>query len=148
MSYRDRLSPWCIIQHLPKMQRSAVARFRKRNDAEAHLRALQRLNPAQRYEIVFDPPPDDETSDALDAFADASASDRWPGKYSRGFRREKLIGWQPVNIQAVCLGEGTGLWKSGDCQASFFRRIHPCLGITVWQNVAEITPQTRAVFQN
>jgi hypothetical protein len=66
MSYRDRLSPWCIIQLLPKMQRSVVARFRKRNDAEAHLRALRRLNPTLHYEIVFDPPLDDETPDAFE----------------------------------------------------------------------------------
>lgn len=63
MSYRDQLSPWCIIQLLPQMQRfskgeatpTVVARFRKRNDAEAHLQALRRLNPALQYEIVFDP---------------------------------------------------------------------------------------------
>jgi hypothetical protein len=54
MSYRDRLSPWCIIQFLPNMQRLVLARFRKRNDAEAHLRALRRLNPTQHYEIGFD----------------------------------------------------------------------------------------------
>ncbi|WAL61992.1 hypothetical protein [Thermocoleostomius sinensis] len=71
MNYRDRLSPWCIIQLLPKMQRSVVARFRKRHDAEAHLRALRRLNPALHYEIVFDPPLDDETPDALDTLAES-----------------------------------------------------------------------------
>jgi hypothetical protein len=63
MSYQDRLSPWCIILLLPQMQRlppagrrpSVVARFRKRNDAEAHLQTLKRLNPTLQYEIVFDP---------------------------------------------------------------------------------------------
>lgn len=55
MTYRDSLSPWCIIQHLPKMQRVIIARFRKRNDAEAHLRVLKRLN-ATPYELLFDPP--------------------------------------------------------------------------------------------
>ncbi|WP_416667185.1 hypothetical protein [Egbenema bharatensis] len=63
MTYRNRLSPWCIILLLPQMQRlppagrrpSVVARFRKRNDAEAHLQALKRLNPTLQYEIVFDP---------------------------------------------------------------------------------------------
>ncbi|WP_416667192.1 hypothetical protein [Egbenema bharatensis] len=63
MTYRDRLSSWCIILLLPQMQRlppagrrpSVVARFRKRNDAEAHLQALKRLNPTLQYEIVFDP---------------------------------------------------------------------------------------------
>lgn len=70
MSYRNALSPWCIIQHLPKMQRVIVARFRKRNDAEAHCKTLNRLNPAIRYEIIFDPPaplfpPDSLSPDSL-----------------------------------------------------------------------------------
>lgn len=37
------------------MQRQVVARFRRRNDAEAHLQALCRLEPTTNYEIVFDP---------------------------------------------------------------------------------------------
>ncbi|MBI4783956.1 MAG: hypothetical protein HY785_21940 [Oscillatoriophycideae cyanobacterium NC_groundwater_1537_Pr4_S-0.65um_50_18] len=56
MSYRDALAPWCIIQHLPKMQHAVIARFRKRNDAEDYLKVVKRLNPAIAYEIVFDPP--------------------------------------------------------------------------------------------
>ncbi|MBW4657837.1 MAG: hypothetical protein KME15_04125 [Drouetiella hepatica Uher 2000/2452] len=56
MSYRDALAPWCIIQHLPKLQYVIVARFRKRNDAEDYLKVVKRLNPAIAYEIVFDPP--------------------------------------------------------------------------------------------
>lgn len=54
-SYRDRLSPWCIVQLLPKMQQRVVVRLRRRNDATEHLRVLRRLNPAGNYEIVFDP---------------------------------------------------------------------------------------------
>ncbi len=53
-SYRDRLSPWCIIQLLPKMQRRVVVRFRRRNDATEHLRVLKRLNPIGDYELLFD----------------------------------------------------------------------------------------------
>lgn len=45
---------------------TVVARFRKRNDAEAHLRALNRLNPSLHYEIVFDPP-DPPTEEAIEA---------------------------------------------------------------------------------
>jgi hypothetical protein len=52
--YRERLSPWCIIQLLPKLQRRVVERFRRRNDALDHLRVLQRLNPVGEYELVFD----------------------------------------------------------------------------------------------
>jgi hypothetical protein len=56
MTYYNRLHPWCIIRLLPNMQRTVIARFRKRNEAEAHRNALQRLNPDAQYAIVFDPP--------------------------------------------------------------------------------------------
>jgi len=55
-SYRSRLSPWCIVYHLPKMQRQIIARHRKRTDAEDHLRLLRQLSPSQTYELMFDPP--------------------------------------------------------------------------------------------
>jgi hypothetical protein len=54
MSYYDQLNPWCIIRLLPNMQRTVVSRFRRRNDAEAHLRLLQQMTPAASYTIVFD----------------------------------------------------------------------------------------------
>jgi hypothetical protein len=74
MNYRERLSPWCIILLLPQMQRSVVGRFRKRNDAEAHLQALKRLNPTLQYEIIFDPidPPNEE----VDPFGDSAFEER------------------------------------------------------------------------
>lgn len=40
MNYIEKLHPWCIVRHFPNMQNSVVARFRRRNDAEAHLQAL------------------------------------------------------------------------------------------------------------
>lgn len=55
MSYLDRLRPWCIIKPLPDLQRLTVARFRRRNDAEAHLQVLRRLIPHVTYIIIFDP---------------------------------------------------------------------------------------------
>lgn len=51
--YRDKLKPWCIIRQLPDFQRSIVARFSRRNDAEAYLIALRRLMPATRHIVVF-----------------------------------------------------------------------------------------------
>ncbi|MBF2037443.1 MAG: hypothetical protein IGR92_18680 [Leptolyngbyaceae cyanobacterium T60_A2020_046] len=53
-AYNQQLHPWCIIQHLPEMQRRVVARFRRRNDADAHLKALHRLSPLAQYTIIFD----------------------------------------------------------------------------------------------
>jgi len=54
--YYNRLHPWCIIRLLPQMQRTVVARFRRRNDAEAHLKILQQMNPDADYWIIFDSP--------------------------------------------------------------------------------------------
>ncbi|WP_416665896.1 hypothetical protein [Egbenema bharatensis] len=53
-NYHDRLHPWCIICCLPNAQTLIIQRFRRRNDAEAHLRVLQHMNPAIAYEIIFD----------------------------------------------------------------------------------------------
>lgn len=55
MTYHERLHPWCIIGHFPNLQRHIVARFRRRSDAEAHLRTLRQLDPNINYEIIFDP---------------------------------------------------------------------------------------------
>ncbi|MBD2384848.1 hypothetical protein [Cylindrospermum sp. FACHB-282] len=46
--------PWSIIRQLPKMQRLVVARFHRRNDAEAYLQILRRLLPTASHGIVFD----------------------------------------------------------------------------------------------
>lgn len=55
MTYKDRLSPWCIIRHLPQAQHLVVARCRRRNNAEDHLRLLKRMTPSGEYSIIFDP---------------------------------------------------------------------------------------------
>ena len=56
MIYRDSLSPWCVVQQLPKLQHAIVARFRNRNDAEEYIKVIRRINPTGTYEIMFDPP--------------------------------------------------------------------------------------------
>jgi hypothetical protein len=53
LTYRERLQPWCVVRHLPNLQRLTVARFSRRNDAEAYLLALRRLMPAVNHAIVF-----------------------------------------------------------------------------------------------
>jgi hypothetical protein len=53
-SYRDSLHPWCIVRSFPNAHPLIVARFRRRSDAEAQLRALQRLMPTISFCIVFD----------------------------------------------------------------------------------------------
>jgi hypothetical protein len=58
MTYYRQLHPWCIIQRLPNLQRQVVTRYRRRNDAEAHLRILCQEASTADYTIVFDPTPD------------------------------------------------------------------------------------------
>lgn len=62
MTYREQLHPWCIIRHAAEAGQSAapaeqvvVARFRRRNNAEDHLKRMQRLSPECSYSIIFDP---------------------------------------------------------------------------------------------
>ncbi|MFM7427760.1 MAG: hypothetical protein ACKO7W_22635 [Elainella sp.] len=73
MSYRDRLHPWCVIRCLPQAQTLIIARFRKRNDAEAHLTTLRRLVPDGIFELVFDAEP--EQSGAMTEIAFAAHAD-------------------------------------------------------------------------
>jgi hypothetical protein len=56
-AYNQLLHPWCVVQFLPHMQRRKVARFRRRNDADAHLKALRRLSSSAQYTVMFDPTP-------------------------------------------------------------------------------------------
>lgn len=65
MTYYDRLHSWCIVRCLPDAQTLIVQRFRRRNEAEEHLRVLRRLEPNGIFEIVFDPGSDRLNCDSL-----------------------------------------------------------------------------------
>ncbi len=63
-TYLERLSPWCLVRHLPNMRRLTVGRFRRWNDAHEHMRILRQLVPEANYaiakrcceaQIIFDP---------------------------------------------------------------------------------------------
>ncbi len=54
MSYKDKLNPWCIIRPVSNVQMRIVGRFRRRVDAEGHLRILKQLIPNVPFEIMFD----------------------------------------------------------------------------------------------
>jgi len=54
-TYNQLLHPWCVVQLLPDMQRRTVARFRRRNDADAQLKAMRRLSPSAQYTVMFNP---------------------------------------------------------------------------------------------
>ena len=59
MTYLQWLNPWCIIRPFPNMRTLIVGRFRRRVDAEGHLRILKQIMPSVRFEIVFDVMPDE-----------------------------------------------------------------------------------------
>jgi hypothetical protein len=59
MTYLQRLNPWCIIRPFPDMRTLIVGRFRRRVDAEGHLRILKQMMPSVPFEIVFDIMPDE-----------------------------------------------------------------------------------------
>ncbi len=65
MSYKDKLNPWCIIRPLSNVQMRIVGRFRRRVDAEGHLKILKRMIPDVPFEIMFDITPEDTTSEDL-----------------------------------------------------------------------------------
>ncbi len=54
MTYKDKLNPWCIIRPVSKVQMRIVGRFRRRVDAEGHLKILKQLIPNVPFEIMFD----------------------------------------------------------------------------------------------
>jgi hypothetical protein len=72
-NYHQQLHPWCIVCYLPNAQTLIVARLRRRNDAEAHLRILRQMNPDRSYEIVFDAPYGSDDSDPTGSDSTAAA---------------------------------------------------------------------------
>ncbi len=54
MTYRERLNYWAIAYLLPNMQRSIIARYHRRPDADGHLRILQQTMPEQEFVVIFD----------------------------------------------------------------------------------------------
>jgi hypothetical protein len=65
MSYIEKLNPWCIIRPVSNVQMRIVGRFRRRVDAEEHLKILKRMIPNVPFEIMFDIAPEDTDSEDL-----------------------------------------------------------------------------------
>ncbi len=65
MSYKDKLNPWCIIRPVSDVQMRIVGRFRRRVDAEGHLKILKQLIPNVPFEIMFDITPEDTNLEDL-----------------------------------------------------------------------------------
>ncbi|NJN88608.1 MAG: hypothetical protein HC881_22910 [Leptolyngbyaceae cyanobacterium SL_7_1] len=54
MSYQNQLHPWLVVCTTPE-QSAALGRFRSWNEAENHIRMLQRRLPTATYTITFAP---------------------------------------------------------------------------------------------
>lgn len=54
MTYQERLSPWTIVRIQPNQQQALVGRFRRRIDAEGHLRVLKQMVSDAEFAIVFE----------------------------------------------------------------------------------------------
>jgi hypothetical protein len=54
MNYQQQLSPWVIHKLLPNLTQPPISRFRRRNEAEAYLKVLQKSQPHSQFEITFD----------------------------------------------------------------------------------------------
>jgi hypothetical protein len=54
MTYQQQLSPWVIHQLQPDLTQSVVSRFRRRNEAEAYLKTIQRIRPTLNFAITFE----------------------------------------------------------------------------------------------
>jgi len=54
MSYQQRLNPWVVNKLLPNLKQLTVSRFRRRNEAEAYLKALQQMQPQSQFALLFD----------------------------------------------------------------------------------------------
>ncbi|HEY9700477.1 MAG TPA: hypothetical protein V6D10_24695 [Trichocoleus sp.] len=59
-AYRNRLNPWCVVRLSSEPQSVTVARFRRRPEAEAHLRVLQAQVKGE-FAIIFANQPQPES---------------------------------------------------------------------------------------
>ncbi|MGF1459038.1 MAG: hypothetical protein ACFBSG_08425 [Leptolyngbyaceae cyanobacterium] len=55
MTYRSQLCPWCVVRQLPEMKRTIVDRFRRYQDADAHLQLLRQQSPNSSFALTFEP---------------------------------------------------------------------------------------------
>ncbi len=54
MTYQEKLSPWIIVRTQPDQQQITVGRYRRRADAEGHLRVLKQMMPNDEFAIIFE----------------------------------------------------------------------------------------------
>lgn len=54
MTYQQRLNPWVVNKLLPNLKQLTVSRFRRRNEAEAYLKAMKQMQPQSTFALLFD----------------------------------------------------------------------------------------------
>lgn len=54
MTYQKKLSPWIIVRTQPDHQPITVGRYRRRTDAEGHVRVLKQMIPNIELAIIFE----------------------------------------------------------------------------------------------
>jgi hypothetical protein len=59
----DTHRPWQLVLLLPNAQHHTIAQFRNRQDAEDHLRTIQRLARNSQFALLFIPPCDPAPSE-------------------------------------------------------------------------------------
>jgi hypothetical protein len=62
-SHPDTHRPWQLVLLLSNAQHHTIARFRNRQDAEDHLRTIQRLARNSRFALLFVPPHNPDLSE-------------------------------------------------------------------------------------
>ncbi|AKG22278.1 hypothetical protein [Calothrix sp. 336/3] len=54
VTYKKRLNSWAIARLHPENQKSVIARFRSRSDADGHMQLLQQMNPDAEFLLIYD----------------------------------------------------------------------------------------------
>jgi hypothetical protein len=54
MKYQAQLTPWIVYQVESESLRNPINRFRRRNDADAYIKALQNTKPQCNFTVAFD----------------------------------------------------------------------------------------------
>jgi hypothetical protein len=52
--YKANINPWAIFRCFEPTKHVCVARFRRRSEADGHIKTLRRMIPQGRFEVVFD----------------------------------------------------------------------------------------------
>ncbi|NEU77455.1 hypothetical protein PI95_034610 [Hassallia byssoidea VB512170] len=52
--YKPNANPWAIFRCFEPTRQVCVARFRRRSEADGHIKTLRRMIPDASFQVVFD----------------------------------------------------------------------------------------------